>query len=53
MKPKIKRNQYNETDPSNIFCKKCEYWMARVHAKKVGDEWVCLDCLKKRRKNAG
>lgn len=33
--------------PSNIFCEKCQYWMAYVHAKKIGEKWICLSCLKK------
>jgi len=47
----MKKKEYNEADPSNILCKRCDYWMARVHAKKVKEEWVCLDCLKKDKLN--
>ena len=39
--------KYLKGELTNIFCKKCGYWMARVHADKVGEEWICLDCIKK------
>lgn len=43
---------YRDTDPSNILCPKCGYWMARVHAEKVGEDyWVCLECLEKENEN--
>lgn len=43
---------HKDTDPSNILCPKCQYWMAYTHAKKVGEDyWICLECLKKNENN--
>lgn len=36
---------------TNICCVKCKCWMYVGHAKKVGEEYVCLECLKKEDKN--
>lgn len=39
--------------PSNVFCKKCGYWMAYVHAKKVDElNWICLECLEKEKNDS-
>lgn len=30
--------------PANVYCPKCNYWLARRYAVKVEDGYLCKEC---------
>ncbi len=44
MKKKEKPKEVFDGEPSNVYCPKCECWLARVNAIKVKEGYVCKEC---------
>ncbi len=40
-----------KSETNNICCVRCKCWMYVGHAKKIGNKYICLECLKKEDKN--
>ena len=47
MKKKRKPIKIDEGEPINVYCPKCNCWLARVNAVKVGEGYICISCYRR------